>query len=294
RTTTASGPQPSASSRAASVSSSRAAVVRTSSRSEFSTTYWPGWNERRISSSRARLPARASCSEHSSTWRWNWGRSGCVAYGASAEAIRYMRTSRCCRRSKIASSFSRELERCGRDCHRRVSCEGRPPSPSTLTAKPRRCTAAPLSGRHSARRRDPRPSAAAIAVRPLREAPVAYPARDQGEQQVPRVLRPATDRARAQRIPRQPVFAADSCRQQPDHDRIGELEQWTGEEGHGGSQDDLLGELAGGERLAQIGLELREGARHLLGPQPEHHTHDPVVLPVGLALLRIELGDVAL
>src|SRR5690242_4588264 len=40
--------------------------------------------------------------------------------------------------SRTASRWSSDTERCGSDCRRRVSWEGSPPSPRTLTAKPRR------------------------------------------------------------------------------------------------------------------------------------------------------------
>src|SRR5919107_377740 len=53
--------------------------------------------------------------------------------------MRYMRTSNASRRSRMASSRSSETDRCGPDCQRRVSWDGRPPSPRTLTANPSRC-----------------------------------------------------------------------------------------------------------------------------------------------------------
>ena len=65
------------------------------------------------------------------------------------------------RGSRGSPAATPAMARCGPDCQRRVSCEGRPPSPSTFTAKPRRCVVAwrpGTSGLRSARgRRHGRP-----------------------------------------------------------------------------------------------------------------------------------------
>src|SRR3954447_8398498 len=116
-------------------SMSRTAAAWTSGRSEFRTTYWPGWVLRRSPIVRARSPSAASSSRHSATCPWNWGRSGCVAYGASAGDIRYMPISRRSRKSKMECRASIDQRRCGFDCQRRESCVGSS-SPRTLTAKP--------------------------------------------------------------------------------------------------------------------------------------------------------------
>src|SRR4051794_1308993 len=135
RTTTASGSSPMASMSSLCSSMSRTAAAWTSGRSEFSTTYWPGWVLRRRSSARARSPRAASSSRHSATCPWNCGRSGCVAYGARAGDIRYIRMSRRSRKSKIPWTASMDRRRCGFDCQRRGAWVGSS-SPRTLTAKP--------------------------------------------------------------------------------------------------------------------------------------------------------------
>ena len=60
---------------------------------EFRTTYCPGCVESRTSIARTRSPISASRDSHSATCPWNCGSSGCVAYGASDELIRYIEMS---------------------------------------------------------------------------------------------------------------------------------------------------------------------------------------------------------
>ena len=67
-------------------------LFRTSSGSGlFSTTNCDGWNDSLMSSARALAPNARSSAALSATIEWNCGMSGCVAYGAMSDDIRYIR-----------------------------------------------------------------------------------------------------------------------------------------------------------------------------------------------------------
>jgi hypothetical protein len=94
---------------------------------------------------RRRAPSSARCTGPDGT------RGVCRSPGPARRSARAptsrmrtgMRMSLRSRYPKIASTSSSERDRWGWDCHRRVSWDGRPPSPSTLTAKPSRLTRPP-------------------------------------------------------------------------------------------------------------------------------------------------------
>ena len=56
----------------------------------FSTMNCEGWKLNRTSASRASRPKRARSLADSFTILWNCGMSGCVAYGAMSDDMRYM------------------------------------------------------------------------------------------------------------------------------------------------------------------------------------------------------------
>ena len=118
-------------------SSSAAASARTRSSSEFSTVYWPGWVDSRMSRSR-RSPTAASSLRALRDLAVELRQVRMARVGRERVAIRYMRMS--CR-LEVVEDRAEPLERDAQvraRLQRRVSCDGSPPSPRTLTAKPSR------------------------------------------------------------------------------------------------------------------------------------------------------------